>query len=216
MSKHILIFFFTYTFSILSVNKLSAQKIAIETLNNFDFQLGLADQKLSGFSTFGFAGSEIIYPDLWMSIDIDNSTFDTSLDSRDFIINIYEISKVATNGTTFGFRIQKPLAYDISVPALTINSNNQNGISGISDVLGGIENNNGSFMFRETESFIYILSKDGVMIPAEGHYKVGLSINRKTNIAVGTKQKIDIVLTPTANELNFKNNNARLSLSTVL
>ena len=175
--------------------------------------IGLTRAGLTGFSTFGFAGAQIIYPNLWPSIDIDNSSFNTSLAPRDFIVNIYEIANVATNGSAFGIRIQKPLSFDITVPGITLSATDHNGISTTSDVIGGTANNNGDFNFRETSSYIYVTSKPGIVISASGGLKIGLALKRKENIPYNTIQDINVVITPRANETNNTDNNALLTLT---
>lgn len=178
--------------------------------------VGLTRSGLTGFSTFSFAGAQIIYPNLWPSIDIDNSSFDASLTPRDFIVNIYEIANVATDGTTFGLRIQKPLSFDITIPGITLSATDQSGVSTTSNVIGGIANNNGDFTFRETDTYIFITSKSGLVVPAQGSFKLGLITKRKTGVSYNTTETITAIITPRANETNSVDNRTKLTLSTVL
>lgn len=178
--------------------------------------IGLTRAGLTGFSTFGFAGAQIIYPNLWPSIDIDNSSFNTSLAPRDFIVNIYEIANVATNGSAFGIRIQKPLSFDITVPGITLSATDQNGISTTSDVIGGTANNNGDFSFRETADYIFITSRSGLVMPSQGTFKLGFTVKRRSGVSYNTKETITAIITPRANETNNTDNRTKLTLSTVL
>lgn len=210
MTKHILIFFLSYTFSIFSVNKLSAQEIAINT-NNFDFQLGLADKKFSGFSTFGFAGSEIIYPDLTLTIDIANAIFSPSI-SKDFVINLFELSNVATNGTPIQFRIRKLSNFTITVPQVTLSETPQLGVNTVSQVNGGTPNMNGGWNFHQDTNYIYVTSLSGYIFPASGFVQIGFNIQRKQNTANGILN-LNTIYTQGANEVNIDNNDWTLRIN---
>ncbi|WP_159469790.1 hypothetical protein [Dyadobacter sp. 3J3] len=134
--------------------------------------------------------------DLTPTTDIDALSFPNAGDSKDFIINLYEINNVLANGQ-IRFRITKLSSFTITYPTT----------SGTSNVFGGTANENGNWDFTENTSFITITAKPGITIPANGQASLGFNITRKPGVPAGTGQNITAtIISGSGGEVNFVNN----------
>lgn len=147
---------------------------------------------------YDLAGNRIkrlMAPDLSPTNDIDDLSFSIG-SSRDFIVNIFEVNNVLTTGV-ISFRVTKLSAFTITYPA----------VSGISNVLGGMVNENGNWNFTENSGFITVTAKTGVNIPANGQATIGFNIARKTGTPNGTVQNItSTIIGGSGGEVNTSNN----------
>lgn len=166
---------------------------------------------VAGFSTFGFAGAQIIYPDLTLTIDIANAIFSPST-SKDFVVNLFELSNVATNGTPVQFRLRKLSNFTITVPQITLSSTPQLGVNTTSQAGANVSNMNGSWNFHEDANYIYVTSLSGYVFPASGFVPIGFNMQRKPNTANGTLN-LNIIYTQAANEVNADNNDWSLRIN---
>jgi hypothetical protein len=121
-------------------------------------------------------------PDLSPTISIDGLNFNPG-GKRDFVVNIFEVNNVQTIGE-ITLRINKPPAFTI-----TYSTNNS-----ISNVFGGIQNQNGSWNFSENANFITVTSKAGVQIGPGNHAIIGFNIARKAGAGPGTTQNLSATL----------------------
>lgn len=135
-------------------------------------------------------------PDLTPTTDIDDLSFFTDGTSRDFIVNLYEINNVDATGL-IRFRITKLSAFTITYPT----------VSTVSNVFGGISNENNNWTFTETSGFITVTAKAGVTIPANGQALIGFNITRKIGTPPGNSQNITAtIIGGSGGEINTTNN----------
>lgn len=129
------------------------------------------------YSAFTFGTVTTI--DLTPTNDIDGLNFVTAGTSRDFVVNVYNIS---TGSTTAPVRvaISKLTAFDITYSTSSGNSN----------VFGGTPNQNSDWTFTESGNFIVASSKSGVVINGNGQSVIGFTLTRKAGVASGTTQNI--------------------------
>lgn len=154
----------------------------------------------------------VILPDLTPTIDINSLNFQEGA-SRDFVVNLFEINNVTTFGA-ISFRVSKISGWNITVPGIVLSASDQGGISGTSAVLGGIPNQNGNWLFRETSGFIIITAKPGVNINASGGMTIGFNAKRKTGVANNTTQNITaVIVNGSGGEVNVSNNQVVTSIS---
>jgi hypothetical protein len=136
-------------------------------------------------------------PDLTPTTDIDDLSFLTDGTSRDFIVNLYEINNVDATTPAIRFRITKLSQFTITYPT----------VSTVSNVFGGISNENGNWTFTETSGFITITAKAGVTIPANGQALIGFNITRKIGTPPGNSQNITAtIIGLSGGEINTANN----------
>lgn len=163
----------------------------------------------AGFESLNTANLVITFtsgttPDLTPTIVIDALTFPVANVPRDFVVNVFEING-GTAGNPITVRISKPSAF-----AITYTTS-----SGVSNVDGGIDNENDNWIFTENTAFITATAKPGVTIPANGVAKLGFTIARKPNIISGTTQPVNAVITGlSGGETNTSNNNAIVTVTT--
>jgi hypothetical protein len=142
-------------------------------------------------------------PDLMPTVDIDGLSFPVADVPRDFVVNIFEIND-ATAGNPIAVRIAKLPAFNITYPT----------VSSVSNVYGGIANENSNWDFTEDAGFITATAKPGVTIPASGSAKLGFTIARKPNIASGVIQTLGaIIVSPSGGEVNVNNNSVLVSVA---
>ena len=123
--------------------------------------------------------------DLLPTIEIASVEFSTAGAQKDFVIKISEINNV-TNLVIkpITFRVSKSSAFDITYTT----------ISGISNVVSAINNNNSDWTFTETANFITVTAKSGITIPAGGSNIIGFTATRKPGIPQNTSQNITITI----------------------
>jgi hypothetical protein len=139
--------------------------------------------------------------DLSPTVEINGLNFSVGT-SRDFVVNVFEISGASTNNPTV-FRITKPSAFEITYEAQ----------SGISNVLGGRPNENSKWLFSENVNYITAICTSEI----SGAHKstIGFKIKRKNGIPSGTTQNITAVIQGgSGNESDTSNNTAITSVST--
>ncbi|WP_138476001.1 hypothetical protein [Dyadobacter bucti] len=140
-------------------------------------------------------------PDLTPTLDIDGLSFDDNA-SRDFVINLFEINGLPTNGNV-SFRVNKINAFTITYPTT----------SGQSNVFGGTANENGDWTFTENANFITATATK--VLPANGQAVIGFNVKRKAGIPSGTKQNITAtIIGGSGGELNTANNSSVTSIAT--
>ncbi|WP_031527359.1 hypothetical protein [Dyadobacter crusticola] len=132
--------------------------------------------------------------DLSPSLDINGLNFSQG-QSRDFVLNVYEVQGASTDTATV-VRITKPSGFEITYPTQ----------SGISNVLGGIANENSSWVFSENANFITAIRN--AFIPSTGKSTIGFKIKRKTGIGSGLTQNITGVISGGASGEGDSSNNA--------
>jgi hypothetical protein len=92
------------------------------------------------------------FPDLTPTTEIDNLEFTNISNSRDFVVNVFEINNILNiSGRTISFRVAKISGFDI-----TYSTN-----SGLSNVLGGTANSNSDWDFVENDNSIIVTAKAG-------------------------------------------------------
>ncbi|NIJ53629.1 hypothetical protein [Dyadobacter arcticus] len=132
-------------------------------------------------------------PDLTPTIDINSLIFNANV-SRDFVVNIYEINNLNTVGN-ISFRINKLGGFTISYPSE----------SGVSNVFGGVTNNNSNWTF--TENANYITASKSSAILGNGKSIIGFKIKRKGGIPAGTSQNIKATIVGgTGGDIKSSNN----------
>ena len=137
-----------------------------------------------------------IEPDLTTSIAVDNLNFSSASTgtTRDFIVSITEIKNASPSGA-IGFSIAKLSGFTITYSTT----------SGTSQVLNGVANTNGDWIFTEDDNFIRVQTNTAFL--GLGSKIVGFSITRKEGIPSGTTQTINVTVAPNAGgETNFGNN----------
>jgi hypothetical protein len=135
--------------------------------------------------------------------------------NRDVAVSLFETNNGKTNGT-ITFSVAKVSGWVITVPGITLSGTNQSGTSGTSNVNGGVLNENGNWLFRETPGFIIITSKPGIAIPASGKAVIGFNVARKPGIANGTVQNISTVISNgSGGETRISNNQFISNISAI-
>jgi hypothetical protein len=150
-----------------------------------------------------YGSGPVVVPDLTPTLDIDNLIFGPSV-KRDFVVNIYEING-SPAGNPISIRLSKPSAFTITYPAT----------SGVSNVYGGITNENSNWTFTETANFITATAKAGVSIPANGMAVLGFTLTRKAGTDNGIAQNLSaVVVGSSGGETNTTNNSSVTSATT--
>ena len=143
-------------------------------------------------------------PDLTPTIDIDGLEFPTAGNSRDFVVNLYEINNKVTYGTAPRFRISKLSAFTITYATQ----------SGTANVLGSTPIQNGNWTFTENANFITVTANAGTVIPANGSATIGFTATRKPSIPGNTSQSITAtILNGSGSENNTVNNTVDTKVS---
>lgn len=144
-------------------------------------------------------------PDLTPTIDINSLNFAVTGTSRDFIVNLFEIAdKPSISGSAITFRLNKLSGFDISYPST----------SGMSTVLGGINNSNSDWIFSENTNFINVTAKSGIALLNTGSKKIGFNVTRKSGIPSNTEQNLTVtVLFGSGGEKIFTNNIVETTLT---
>jgi hypothetical protein len=146
-------------------------------------------------------------PNLDPIIPIDNPIFTASSSERDFLIRLTETLGAATNNTTITFRLSRLSGFDITVPDITLNGNFQSGVSGVSDVNGGTNNENGEWLFKQDDKFVTITSKPNKIVNGSGIINIGFHLKRKTNVPTNTDQNITVtIVAGSGGETDFTDN----------
>ncbi|MDI9877658.1 Ig-like domain-containing protein, partial [Flectobacillus rivi] len=137
-------------------------------------------------------------PDLSPTTDIDNLEFTNVINSRDFIVNIFEINNILNiSGRTISFRVAKISGFDITYSTT----------SGLSDVLGGTSNTNSDWDFTENENSITVTAKAGSVTLQNTKKVVGFTITRKAGTPSITSQNITVtIIYGSAGEERVSNN----------
>lgn len=146
-----------------------------------------------------------IRPDLTPTLEIDNLEFLMANQERDFVVNIYEIENAEQiDGTSIVLRISKLSAYVITYEEE----------SGLSNVIGGIQNSNSDWFFTENSNFITVTAKPGVTIGRSGAKTIGFTIRRNVGVPPNTKQNITAtILFGSAGEVVFGNNTVETTIT---
>lgn len=141
--------------------------------------------------------------DLTPVLDIDDADF-TGTAERDFIVRIKEIN----GSNTFNavkFTVTKPSGFEITYKFF----------NGISNVSGGIQNQNSNWQFSENSKLITITSKPGVVIAGKGEALIGFHIKRKDGVPFNTIQNVTpTIVSGAGGDINSKNNNTVKNLIT--
>lgn len=142
-------------------------------------------------------------PDLTPDRAIDNTVF-TNATPRDFIIDVTEIQDVITlEDPTITVRVSKLSAFDISYITT----------SGVSDVNGGTNNNNGDWTFDDTDPHFIIITANST-IAASSNSIIGMIAKRKDGIPANTVQNLTItIVAGSGGETNSDNNVTTLKLT---
>lgn len=137
-------------------------------------------------------------PDLTPTTEINSLEYLLTGDQKDFVINVFEINNVLNvPGAFLRFRVAKLSAFDITYATT----------SGISDVFGGINNNNSDWIFTENASFITVTARPGIAVPQNGSSVLGFKARRKVGIPSNTAQNITVTITyGSAGEEKINNN----------
>jgi hypothetical protein len=138
-----------------------------------------------------------VAPDLTPTVDIDGLSFSPASTPRDFVVNIFEINGIlAINPITV--RLPKLSAFTITYLP----------VSGISNVFGGVANQNSNWSITENASFITATALPGVNIAANGTATLGFTIARKPGVTNGTTQNLSTtVIGQSGGEVKTNNNN---------
>ncbi len=134
------------------------------------------------YTAYTLAAVVTIIPNLTPTTDIQALTF-TEGQSRDFIVNLYEIYGGDATGA-ISFRLNKLSAFNITYPTTSTTS----------AVLNGTPNENSNWTFTETSSLIIVTAKPGVTIPAGGVAKIGFTATRKPGVAGNTTQNLTVTI----------------------
>lgn len=120
--------------------------------------------------------------------------------NRDYIVSIENSSSGATIGTVT-FYMAKPAVFTTTF----------NPVSHISNVLGGIQNNNSDFTFTDAGQYYEVTCN--VVIPANSNKIVGFQIKRNPNISPDTSENIWVSITQSSGgDVDPLNNNTSLYL----
>jgi|GEM_PF-2151827 len=149
--------------------------------------------------------------DLSPELNIAALSFAADGEERDFIVNLYELlgGQAKSSVQLIQFTINRPSAFDITVPGLTLSGTNQAGVAGTANIGGDVityENEN--WLFRQTAGFIIVTAKDtNVNIDGLGQASLGFKVKRKAGIASNTSQNIVVtIIAGSGGETNIENN----------
>ena len=146
-----------------------------------------------------------VVSDLTPTIDIDGLSFNAA-QSRDFVVNIFEILGAQTSGTV-SFRVSRISGWDITVPGITLTATDQSGIAGSANVGGGTVYENDKWLFRQNAGFITVTLKSAFGISGLGLGTLGFTATRKAGTATGTVQNITAtIINGSGGEIDFTNN----------
>ncbi len=135
-------------------------------------------------------GRALVAPDLTPTLDIGSLTFLTGSPARDFVIRVYEIADVPTTGT-ITLLINKLPGFTIGYPTT----------SGTSNTSAPVTTQNGNWTFTETEFFIRVTSKPGVVVTKAQPAILGFTVIRNSGTTSRTQQNISVsILTGSGNE----------------
>lgn len=142
-------------------------------------------------------------PDLVPTIDIDALNFTAASSARDFVVNIFEINNLQTT---------EPIVIRVTkLPAFSISYNSS---SGVSDVFGGIMNENSNWDITENSGFITFTSKVGVFISGSGSAILGLTISPNMGTAPNTSQNITATIAGgSGGEIKIDNNRSIVTIT---
>ena len=122
---------------------------------------------------------------------------------RDFIVTVNEVNNVVTQGA-ITVRIFKPSAFSITYAMTNGNSN----------VFPGVANSNSDWNFSETDAYITVTSKPGVIVNANSSKVIGFSMSRKTGVPPNTLQNISIaIVANSGGEQDASNNLTGISVN---
>jgi hypothetical protein len=123
-------------------------------------------------------------PNFTPTIDINSLVFVNAGDTRDFIVNISNITAASSNGQIV-VKIVIPSAFNITWNSASGNSNVNNGT---------VLNNNSNWAITQSGFFITMTSKTNVIISANASSAIGFSIARKTDVPAQTSQPITVTI----------------------
>ena len=135
--------------------------------------------------------------DFTPTVDIAGLSFATEGSNRDFLININEISQLASSFGQLQFRIVKLSAFTITYST----------VNGISNVFGSTPNNNGDWTFSENTFFITVTLKPGLQINSNSFNRIGINIACNTGVAANTSQSLTVTIVNGSGGDNNPNNN---------
>lgn len=161
--------------------------------------------KTGRLSKSAYSPAQNSVSDLTPAVVLNDISFNTASTGsiRDFIVTVNEVSNVSTQGT-ITFRVFKPSAFSITYATA----------SGNSSVYPGIANSNSDWTFSETDAYITVTSKSGVIISANSSKVIGFSISRKTGVSPNTQQTISIaVIASSGGEQDASNNLTGISVN---
>ncbi len=134
--------------------------------------------------------------DLTPTLDIGSLTFLTGSPARDFVIRVYEIANVPTTGTVT-LLVNKLPGFTIGFPTT----------SGTSNASSPVSNQNSNWTLTESEFFIRVTSKPGVVITKDQPAILGFTVIRNPGTTSRTQQNISVsILTGSGNEGPDSNN----------
>ncbi len=136
-------------------------------------------------------------PDFTPTVDIASLSFASAGTSRDFIVNINEISQLSPSLGQVVFRLVKPTAFTITFGT----------VNGTSNVFGPTPNNNGDWTFTQDAFFITATLKPSAVIPANSFSRVGFNITRNVGVAANTSQNLTVTIVNGSGGDNNSNNN---------
>ncbi|SFD91399.1 aryl-sulfate sulfotransferase [Spirosoma endophyticum] len=127
--------------------------------------------------------NKVIIPNLSPTVLMDDLNFSSAATNvpRDFLVTINETNNSSTAGL-ISFRVFKLSAFTITYSTT----------SGTSNVYPGVANSNSDWDFSETNSYITVTSKTGLMIEANSNKVVGFSITRRTGVPDHTQQNMTV------------------------
>ena len=145
-----------------------------------------------------YAPKQSTVPNLTATVIMNDLNFSSASagSSRDFLVTINEINNVSAQGV-ITFRVYKPSAFTITYAKT----------NGTSNVYPGVANSNSDWDFSETDNYITVTSKAGVVLGANSNKAVGFSISRKTSIPENTQQNITVsIVTNSGGEQDASDN----------
>jgi len=166
--------------------------------------------KVSGAGSVATSAGTTAGANLTAVIEIDNTLFPAN-GTIDFLVSPFEQGSGATNGI-ITVTIQKPSGWNITVPGITLTASAQSGVTGSSNVSGGVTNSNGNWNFRDDGNNIIATSKPGITLAAGGFVQLGFTATRRANTATGTTQNMGVFISG-GGDATPADNNAVTSLS---
>lgn len=172
----------------------------------------LAGTMINGITALAIGSAVSLAADLTPTVDIDDPSF-TIGQTRDFVINIFEIIGGQTTGTV-SFRINRITGWDITVPGITLTASDQSGIAGSSNVGGGTTYENDRWLFKQNTNFITVTLKTGLFIAGSGQAILGFAATRKAGTVINTVQSITTtIITGSGGDTNTANNRVITSVT---